>query len=233
MKTLPRIASILITVAACSCSSADFDTAALTSDDDSGDAGVETSSSLDTGASSSDTRPATDSGAHDDTSSSPDTSPAADTGTIVDSGSIADSGTVLDSIAVDTPTSSSASFLMPKSSDTRHLVEDPYMGLAGDYIEGTRSTSLASATRFSGSFDFENDLSGGSLSIDVYINGTKVGSIGPITASPKTAGPLSFDFSFAAIAGPSFDVKYVANPAVDRLGTIGVHFDATTVRLDS
>lgn len=129
-------------------------------------------------------------------------------------------------------TSGSVSFFMPKSSDTRHLVEDPYMGLPGDFLEGSRSTTLSSARRFSGAFDYENNLSGGSLSLDVTINGTKVGTIGPITATPKTAPPATFDFSFAAIAGPTFIIRYTANPSADRLGTIGVHFDVSMVRLD-
>ncbi len=231
MITVSRIASLSL-VAALGCSSADFDTSDPLTVDDSGaqlEDALETSPATDT---AHDTHVIDDAIAeHNDSMGdvgAPESSPPVDTGTTSpDTSTTIDTGSV-----VDVPTSSSASFLFPKSSDTRHLVEDPYMGLSGDYLEGSRTTTLSSARRFSGGFLFENDLTGGSLSLDVSINGTKVGSIGPIDATPKTSAPVSFDFSFAPIAGPTFDVRFDAHPSADRLGTIGVTFDASMVRLD-
>jgi hypothetical protein len=206
------------------CSSADFDTAALTTEQDAGD---------DT--TPAETAPATDSRTgEDDAPSHHDSAPPADTGAAIDTATSSDTSTTLDTPAptdtTTTPDASTAGFIFPKSSDSRSMVEDPYFGLPGDFIKGTRTTSLATAHRFSGVFQYENDLTGGSLSIDVFINGTKIGSIGPIAVG--TTPPASFDFSFAPIAGPTFDVKYIAAPAADRLGTILVSFDVSSVLME-
>lgn len=121
-------------------------------------------------------------------------------------------------------------FIFPRSSDSRSLAEDPYMFKVGDWLQGARSSSLSSAHHFAGVFQYENALTGGELSLEVSINGVHVGTIGPIT--PASTSPASFDLSFAPIAGPSYVIRYDANPSADRLGTVGVAFDVSYVILE-
>ncbi|MCB9637174.1 MAG: hypothetical protein H6721_34115 [Sandaracinus sp.] len=93
----------------------------------------------------------------------------------------------------------------PTAADTRVAASNLYYWRAGDYVQGPRSTSLPRARRAVVSLGFpSNGLTCDSLPMRMRINGTEVGTF-TITPGMTRATPT---FDFAAIAGPTFTLRY-------------------------
>lgn len=183
---------------------------------DTGTATTDTGTSpIDTGASTTDTGTApTDTG----------TTPT-DTG-VVDTGPV-DTGTV----------TTSADITFPATGDTKVISKDPYIWTSGDYIEGSRTTTLPSATSITGTWKITNSIgtcgllgtTTGKVNADVSINGTKVGSL-VIKSSTGTSVPISF--TFPAITGPTYKIRYQLTATVaSGCGQIETSWDTSTLTL--
>lgn len=181
-----------------------------TADGASMDAGEDTTSGADTGA--PDTAPV-DTGVLD--TGAPDTAPP-DTG-MPDTGP-PDTGVT------------SATFTFPASSDTATMVYAPHFWNAGDNYKGSRTTALPSATKLDTTLAITNGLtSGGTVNLQVSINGTLVGTKS-ITSSSGASVPMSF--TFAAIAGPMYTLQYkCASTVASGAGSIQFTMDVDTVTL--
>lgn len=110
-----------------------------------------------------------------------------------------------------TTSGGTATFYFPDWSDSAYIVNDPYIWHAGDYYQGTRSTSLACAT--SVSFTLESDenwLECDVLDLRVSINGTSVGTF----SYPSYVWTTTQGFSFPAIVGPSYTIRLEATRTV-------------------
>lgn len=128
------------------------------------------------------------------------------------SGNADGGGSVLDAAFVDADDAGATTFLFPTANDTASIVTNPYMWNQGDRYEGSRTTTLAQATRLTGNFDVVfNRLSPcGVIYFDVSLNGTKIGSA---YATPMT-GTVVLSFQFAPIAGPVFTLRYEVSSTV-------------------
>jgi hypothetical protein len=173
-----------------------------------------------------------------------------DTGDGVDSTVGVDTGTGIDTAPVDTgvkdtgpkdtgvpdtgppPTDAGTGvdIVFPKSTDTHVMVYDPYMWNSGDYVQGSRTTSLASATSLSGSFEITNSLaSGGFIDIDVYLNSKKVGTF---TFSSTSGATIPISLSFPAVVGPTYVIKYLeTNTVASGAGSITITYDTAHITL--
>ena len=164
---------------------------------------------------------------------------------VVDTGTIFDSGIGVDTTPLDTGTKDTGlpdtgppptdggtgvDIVFPQSTDTHVMVHDPYMWNTGDYVEGSRTTSLASATSLSGTFDVTNSLAaGGFIDIDVYLNSKKVGSF---TFSNTSGSSVPISLSFAAVAGPTYDIKYLeTNTVAPGAGSVTIDYDVAHITL--
>jgi len=122
-----------------------------------------------------------------------------------------------------------ASFIFPTSTDTAVILYDPYFWNLGDYYQGVRTTTLPSATSFSSTIGVTNSISScGSLTVDVSLNGTKIGAV-TFTAG-VSAVPASF--TFPAITGPTYTIRYRATKTVESgCGALTFNEGTSTVTL--
>lgn len=112
---------------------------------------------------------------------------------------------VADTAPPDTGAPTPVEVIFPKTGDSKAIAKDPYIWTNGDWIQGVRTTTLAAATSVSGTWQITNSLSScGKVYVDVSINGTKVGALN--FGSGTSSVPVSF--SFAAIAGPTYTIRY-------------------------
>ncbi|MFI5299876.1 MAG: hypothetical protein ACHREM_17450 [Polyangiales bacterium] len=123
----------------------------------------------------------------------------------------------------------SATFVFPKETDPRHLQDDPWMWHLGDWIEGTRDTSLPSVTTLSGVLKVDNQISDcGDYKIDVVLNQRTVGTV----TLPAHAESLQIDLIFPRVAGPTYTLKYIgAEQVASGCGSIKLVYDTTEVTL--
>lgn len=198
-----------------------------TPEEDTGSTAVEEDSAptSDTGAA-----PTEDSGGTPDTST-PDTG-APDSGT-PDSGTpdtgAPDTGTPdTGTPPVDSGTGTVITF--PVFTDTFVILKDPFFWNAGDYIQGSRATSLPSITSMTGTVGIENSLSScGALDLVVSINGTTVGTV-KITSASGTAVPLAL--TFPAKTGPTYVLRFQAgNTVKSGCGSLTINEDTNKFTL--
>jgi hypothetical protein len=169
--------------------------------------------------------PSMDSGTPDTVTpdtATPDTAPV-DTGT-PDTGP-ADTGPPP---PVDSGTGTVITF--PVFADTYVIKYDPNFWNVGDYIQGSRATSLASITSISGTVGITNSLSTcGALDLIVSVNGTTVGTV-KITNTHGAAVPLSL--TFPAATGPTYVIRYQAgNTVKSGCGSLSFVEDSTKLTL--
>lgn len=178
--------------------------------------------SLDTGSGSVDTgtAAATDSSLTDTATSVVDTGTA-----VVDTGAaVVDTGTP----PTDTG-ATGATITFPIFSDTFSIYYDPNFWNAGDFIQGSRSTSLSSITSITGNVGIANSLTCGSLNIEVSING---GVVGTMNVLPTSGTKIPLSLTFAAKTGPSYVLKYrAANTVKSGCGVITINEDSTVLTL--
>jgi len=122
----------------------------------------------------------------------------------IDAADASDAG--VDALFVDADDAGLTTFLFPTASDTAVIKTDPYMWNKGDHYEGTRSTTLAQATELTGQFIVVfNQLSPcGTIFLDVFLNGTKIGTAN----ATQLTGSVALSFQFAPIAGPTYTLRY-------------------------
>jgi len=105
-----------------------------------------------------------------------------------------------------------------------------YFWTAGDYIEGTRTTGLSSVTGATIHVVLDyNSLSGDTHDVSFKINGTAVGGFS------MTSGAMTYDqvFSFPAITGPTYTLRYETSTTVDSgCGSVGYATSGATVTLN-
>jgi hypothetical protein len=149
-----------------------------------------------------------------------------DTGTApVDTG-VADTGTP----PTDTSTGAGTTVTFPIFTDTFNIFDDPWMWQKGDYIQGGRTTTVSSITSISGSVGMDNRLATcGTLDVAVKINSTTVGTM-KITSTTGLKYPMAF--TFTAIAGPKYTLRYEAlNTVAAGCGSIWIDEDVTKLTI--
>jgi len=129
-------------------------------------------------------------------------------------------------------TSAPATVDFPNSSDTSFTASGGgYYWTAGDYVQGSRTTSLGSTTSanihiaISGNF-----LSGDTVDMRMSINGTAVG-----TFSITSASTSAFDttLSFPAVTGPTYTLRYeVTRTVISGDGSIAIAASGSSVTLN-
>ncbi|HJL20492.1 MAG TPA: hypothetical protein RMH99_32795 [Sandaracinaceae bacterium LLY-WYZ-13_1] len=104
-----------------------------------------------------------------------------------------------------------------------------YFWRAGDYVEGARTTSLPSITQADISVQIDpNVLSCDTQDVEMRINGTTVGSF----SISSTDGVLTRSFTFPAIAGPTYTLRYHTVRSVSSgCGSAGYSDAGSTVTL--
>ena len=99
----------------------------------------------------------------------------------------------------------------PNSSDPSFTSSGAgYFWTAGDWVEGSRGTSLGSTSSASIHINIaENWLCGDTADMQMLINGTVVGSFS-VPGNGCGGAPSTFDtsFSFGAISGPTYTLRY-------------------------
>ena len=156
-----------------------------------------------------DTGTSNDTGTRDDTGGIEDSSDAADAST--DASTDADAKT--DSIADADAAPTEVIFTFPSATDPRTVKGGTAWFNIGDFVQGSRATTLPKATGMKGTLEIGNSLGScgadagttGSLDIRVSINGTTVGTIAITKASPAS---VSFDVLFGVIPGPTYVIRY-------------------------
>jgi hypothetical protein len=99
---------------------------------------------------------------------------------------------------------SGPTFDFPGASDTSVTMLTNYWNM-GDYIEGTRTTSLPTITRLMMNVTTSaNGLTCDTQDMDVIVNGTRVG--GFMIHSGQTV--ITDSFTFAAITGPTYTIRF-------------------------
>jgi hypothetical protein len=116
----------------------------------------------------------------------------------------------------------------PGTGDTSMTMLTNYWN-AGDYIEGTRTTMLASITRLMLNVVVTaNTLSCDTQDMDVIVNGVTVGTF-MISAGESL---LTDSFTFAAITGPTYTIRFQTTSTVDSgCGSAGFDLSSSTVTL--
>jgi len=118
----------------------------------------------------------------------------------------------------------------PLPTDTSHTLEGgDYYWNAGDYVDGSRTTTLASTTSATIYIAVENSLSScGQQDMEMLINGIVVGNF--VISSGETS--VSATFTYAAIAGPTYDLRYQTTATVaSGCGSAGFATSGSTVTL--
>ncbi len=151
-----------------------------------------------------------------------------------------DTGT-LDTGLLDTgPEVGPATFAFPATGDTKTVKVEPSLWNLGDAIEGKRTTGLAAATSLTGTWALaNNDLSdtcgllgtsAGTIPVDVSLNGTVIGSF-TVKRSSGLSVPIAF--TFAAIGGPTYTLRYQVKATVaSGCGSIQTTFDVSKLTLE-
>jgi len=178
-----------------------------------------------------------------DTSTGPtDTGSAVDTGTSpTDTGSAVDTmiedTAVADTAVADTGSTGSGEITFPATGDTKSIAKDPYIWTNGDYLEGSRTTTLASATSLTGTWNVTNSVgtcglfgtTTGKVNVDVLLNGTKVGAL-VIKGSTGASVPIAL--TFPAVTGPTYKLRYQLTATVaSGCGQIETSWDTSKLTL--
>ncbi len=125
------------------------------------------------------------------------------------------------------PTTTTVTF--PSSSDTRVASAGLYFWRMGDYVEGTRTTTLPSLTSVSFALTLDsNGLTCDTQDVSLSINGVTVGSFS------IASGTMSVmqSFTFAAITGPSYTIRLETTRTVaSGCGSAGYANDVTIFTL--
>jgi len=107
-----------------------------------------------------------------------------------------------------------------------------YMWTTGDHIvDFFAATGLASATSISATFDINNVLGGGNNQFaDVLVNGVDVGTFEALDSGYSGAvQTLTFNATFAAIAGPDYGLEFVLDNTIPNGGgSIAFYGDGST-----
>ncbi|MDQ3033102.1 MAG: hypothetical protein M3Y87_11840 [Myxococcota bacterium] len=102
-----------------------------------------------------------------------------------------------------TPLAVPETVTFPQSTDTS---SSAYIWQYGGYIQGARSTSLASTTSLDMSLvPTSNGLTCDTQDMRLMVNGTEVGRF---VVSPGSVAPITRTFTFGAIAGPTYTFRY-------------------------
>jgi len=122
-----------------------------------------------------------------------------------------------------------ATVTFPSAGDTRVASAGLYFWRSGDYVEGSRSTSLPSTSSAEISLVIlPNSLTCDSQDVELRVNGTSVGSFS-ISSTDTT---ITRSFSFPSIAGPNYTLRYQTVRAVGGgCGSAGYADDVSTVTL--
>jgi hypothetical protein len=126
-------------------------------------------------------------------------------------------------------------FVFPKTGDLSKPASNPTgysMTNVGSYAIGARTTTLASATSFTSTIEYNNYLANSgtcTVHYDIYLNGTKIGSAGAGNQQKSSAVSLTF----APIAGPLYEILYVttASPTESGCGALYLKKDVSSVTL--
>ena len=201
-------------------------------DDNTGDTGAElatdSATGPDSGAGSEDTgsKPSTDSAAPD-TTPGPDTAPPPDTA--VPDTAPADTGPAPDTAPPPADTGTGTTVTFPIFTDTFVIKYDPNFWNLGDYIQGSRTTTVPSITSMSGTLGIVNSMTCGTLAINVTVNGKVAGTV-TVTSTSGNAVPLSL--TFAAITGPTYVLRYQAgNTIKSGCGSLSINEDTNKLTL--
>ncbi len=118
----------------------------------------------------------------------------------------------------------------PVSTDTFNILWDPNFWNLGDYIQGSRPTSLPSITSINGTIGIKNSLSAcGALDLVVSVNGTSVGTV-KITNASGAAVPLAL--TFPAKTGPTYVLRFQAgNTVKSGCGALTINEDSNKFTL--
>jgi len=100
---------------------------------------------------------------------------------------------------------------------------------AGDYVSGTRTLALPSATSLSATLPLSyNMLCGDSVDFTIYLNTVAVGSFSALAG--ESSVPISA--TFPRISGPTYTLEYLENRTVSAgAGAISIMYDAGSVTL--
>lgn len=131
-------------------------------------------------------------------------------------------------------------FVFPATGDKKTVKVEPAFWNAGDAVSGTRTLLAASVSKLTGAWELTaNDLSDkcgllgttkASLPVAVSVNGTKVGTVVLEKASGLSV-PLAF--TFPAIAGPVYTVRYeVTTTVATGCGNVQTTWDVSKLTLE-
>jgi hypothetical protein len=117
----------------------------------------------------------------------------------------------------------------PMPGDTRVTASGSNFWNAGDYVQGTRSTGVASISAVTIHLEIGyNSLSGDTQDVAFIINGVTVGTFS--VAGGNTA--IDESFSFASISGPAYTLRYETTRTVTSgAGSAGYSESGSTVEL--
>ena len=106
---------------------------------------------------------------------------------------------------------------------------EPYVWNAGDYYSGVRTTALAKATSLDTTIFLTNALTCSQVTLQVTLNGVVLGTK---IINSGSGGSVPMSFTFAAITGPTYTLRYT-NTVVVAGGCGNVQFtkDSSTVTL--
>ncbi|MBI5531261.1 MAG: hypothetical protein HY898_01000 [Deltaproteobacteria bacterium] len=130
----------------------------------------------------------------------------------------------------------SGTFVFPKTADVSKPALDDWSGFSmtdiGSYVIGARTTTLASATSFASTIQYNNYLANSStctVHFDIYLNGVKIGSSGAGNAQQSS----SVSLTFPAIPGPVYEILYLttASPTQSGCGALYLEEDVSSVTL--
>jgi hypothetical protein len=117
----------------------------------------------------------------------------------------------------------------PLSSDTTHILSGTNYWNAGDYVDGSRVAGLTSSVSCVIHIVLTGSLTAcGTQSMEMLINGTVVGTFA-IVMGQTTVDTM---FNYAAIAGPTYDLRYQTTATVaSGCGSMGIVDMGSTVTL--
>lgn len=118
----------------------------------------------------------------------------------------------------------------PLSTDTSHTASGTAYWNAGDYVDGSRTTTLSSTVSAVIHIVLQNNsLTCDTQAMEMLINGVVVGNF----SIPSGATAVDMTFTYAAIAGPTFDLRYQTTRTVNSgCGSAGIATTGSTVTLD-
>ncbi len=139
-------------------------------------------------------------------------------------------------VDVDGGDASATDLIFPSATDPGAYVDSLtyQMSRKGNYVSGSRTTSLDGATGFATSLKILDSLvadssGSGSLRLDVYLNDVKIGSV---SIEPTTGDSVPVDFAFAKVSGPTYTIEYRAvNDVASGYGFVDLKMDVSHVVL--